>query len=63
MMGFNLGPHEAFIIGAYGAAVLIIAGMIAWVTLDFWKQRRALAELESHGVTRRSDQRPGEVTT
>ncbi len=63
MMGLNLGPHEWFIVGAYGVAALIAAGMIAWVALDYWRQTRALAALEARGVTRRSSERPGEVTT
>jgi heme exporter protein D len=53
----NLGPHATFIVGAYGIAVLIVVAMIAWVTLDHRRQARALAELETRGVTRRSDRR------
>ena len=59
----SLGPHAFFILSAYGAAALIVAAMIAWVTLDYRRQARALAELEARGVTRRSEQRPGEATT
>jgi heme exporter protein D len=59
----NLGPHTSFILAAYGAAVLIVAGMIAWVVFDHWRQARALAVLEARGVTRRSEPRPGEATT
>jgi heme exporter protein D len=51
----NLGPHAAFIVGAYAVAIGVIAGMIAWVWLDYRRQLRMLAELEAHGVTRRSD--------
>ena len=59
----DLGPHAWFIVAAYGAAALIVAGMIAWVAIDFWRQRSALAALEARGVTRRSEQQPGEATT
>jgi heme exporter protein D len=62
MMALNLGPHAAFIVGAYAAAVLIVAGLIAWVVLDHRRQARALADLQARGVTRRSG-RPGEVGT
>jgi heme exporter protein D len=55
----NLGPHAAFIVGAYGIAVLIVVGMIAWVALDHRRQARALADLEARGVSRRSEQRDG----
>jgi heme exporter protein D len=50
----NLGPHAAFIVAAYAAAVAVVAGLIAWVALDFRAQKRALGDLEAHGVTRRS---------
>jgi heme exporter protein D len=55
----NLGPHAAFIIGAYAVALGVIAGMIAWVQLDYRRQLRLLADLEARGVTRRSE-RTGE---
>jgi heme exporter protein D len=51
----NLGPNAAFIIGAYSAAVLIVAALIAWVIVDNRRQRQLLADLEARGITRRSD--------
>jgi heme exporter protein D len=51
----NLGPHAGFIVAAYGAAVLILAALVAWIVLDHRAQKRALGELEMRGVTRRSD--------
>jgi len=51
----NLGPYAAFIVGAYAVAIGVIAGMIAWVWLDYRRQLRMLAEFEARGVTRRSD--------
>ena len=51
----NLGPHAAFIVGAYTVAILIVAAMIAWIFLDHRRQMRTLADLEARGVTRRSD--------
>jgi heme exporter protein D len=50
----DLGPHAAFIVTAYAAAVVIIGGLIAWVLLDHRAQLRKLAELEARGITRRS---------
>jgi heme exporter protein D len=50
----NLGPHAAFIIASYAAAAAVVAALIAWVVVDFRAQRRALGDLEAHGVTRRS---------
>jgi heme exporter protein D len=53
MMG--LGPHAAFIVTAYAAAIGIVGGLIAWVAVDRTHLRRALEELETQGVTRRSE--------
>jgi heme exporter protein CcmD len=52
----NLGPHAAFIVGAYMAAAAVIVGMIVCVWLDYRRQLRMLSDLEARGVTRRSHQ-------
>jgi heme exporter protein D len=46
--------HLPFIVGSYVAAFVVIAGLIAWVMLDYRAQRRALADLEMRGFARRS---------
>jgi heme exporter protein D len=51
----NLGPHAAFIIAAYAAAIAVVIGLIAWVIADHAAQRRLLADLEARGVTRRAE--------
>ncbi len=43
-----------FIVAAYVAAFAVVGSLIVWVTLDFRAQRRALAELEAKGLSRRS---------
>jgi len=50
----DLGPHAAFIVGAYMMAMAVVAALIIWVTADHTAQKRALAELERRGVSRRS---------
>jgi heme exporter protein D len=50
----DLGPHAAFILAAYAAAIVVVAGLIGWVIVDFRAQKRVLGDLEAHGVTRRS---------
>jgi heme exporter protein CcmD len=49
-----LGPHVDFIVAAYMAATIVVVALIAWVWSDYRAQRRALGELEKHGVKRRS---------
>jgi heme exporter protein D len=51
----NLGPHAPFIVSAYGAAIVIVALLVAWVAIDRRRLGRTLGELEAMGVTRRSE--------
>lgn len=54
----NLGPHAAFIVGAYAVALLIVAALIGWIIVDHRRQRQILADLEARGITRRSGRAP-----
>ena len=47
--------HINYIAAAYTAAVIVIGVLIGWVVLDYRAQRRALADLEMRGITRRSE--------
>lgn len=53
----ELGEHAAFIVGAYAAVAIGLAGLIAWIVVDARQQTRMLAELEAQGVTRRSSRK------
>jgi len=53
----NLGPHADFIVAAYAVTVFVVAGLVAWVILDYSAQRRILGDLEGRGVTRRSQRK------
>ncbi len=55
--------HIHFIAASYAAAVIIVGALVAWVTLDYRAQRRALAGLEKRGITRRSEPAPAKPTT
>jgi heme exporter protein D len=54
----DLGPHAAFIVGAYTVALLIVAALIGWVLIDNRRQRQILSDLEAKGITRRSERSP-----
>ena len=58
----NLGPHAAFIVIAYAAAIAIVGGLIVWVVLDRRHLTRMLAALEAQGLTRRSGRANGEAS-
>jgi len=51
----DLGPHAAFIVLSYAAALIILAALIGWIAFDHRALRRTLSALEKQGVTRRSD--------
>jgi heme exporter protein D len=50
--------HIGFIVASYAAAIVVIAGLTAWVMLDYRAQRRNLAELDKRGIARRSAAEP-----
>jgi len=58
----DLGPHAAFIVGAYAVAILIVAALISWVVIDNWRQRQILSDLEAKGIMRRSERSPERQT-
>lgn len=50
----GLGEHAGFILAAYAATGVVLAGLIGWVYGDVRARKRELRELEARGVTRRS---------
>ena len=58
----DLGPHAGFIVTAYLVAIAVVGMLIAWVVSDYFAQKRALADLDRRGITRRSaEPRPSGV--
>jgi heme exporter protein D len=49
-----LGANAGFIIAAFGAAAIVVVLLVVWVVVDHRMQKRALAELEARGITRRA---------
>jgi len=56
----NLGPHAAFIVTAYVAAIAIVAGLIGWIVLDRRQLSRILDDFEAQGISRRSTRQDGD---
>lgn len=50
--------YLGYILGAYGAAIAVLGGLLGWVLSDQRARRRELAELETSGVRRRSERQP-----
>jgi len=53
-LGMDLGPHAGFIWAAYGATLLVLVGLLAWLGRQGESYRRRLTELEAQGLRRRS---------
>ncbi|QND51155.1 heme exporter protein CcmD [Phyllobacterium sp. 628] len=47
--------HTAFVLASYGTSVVVLAALIGWIFIDQRVQRRALQELETRGIRRRSE--------
>ena len=46
--------HAGFILAAYAATAVVVAALILRAVIDHRTQRRALSDLESRGIGRRS---------
>lgn len=53
-----MSAHALYVAAAYGATVIVLAGLIGWVLLALRARKRELAELEAAGIRRRSDKAP-----
>lgn len=53
-MTMSFAQEAGFIVAAYAVTLFVVATLCAWVTLDYYTQRRVLGDLEARGITRRS---------
>ena len=53
----DLGPHATFIVASYAAAAFILTLLIGWIVAENRALKRTLADFESRGITRRSEER------
>jgi heme exporter protein D len=50
----SLGPYTTFIVTSYVVVLVVVVLLIAWIAIDYRRQRQRLEELEAEGVSRRS---------
>jgi heme exporter protein D len=50
----SLGPYTTFIVTSYLVVLVVVVLLIAWIGVDYRRQKQRLSELESKGMTRRS---------
>jgi heme exporter protein D len=57
----SLGTYAPFIVTSYLLVTVVVLVLIAWITIDYYRQRRHLRELEAGGVVRRSGRSATEI--
>jgi len=50
----SLGPYTSFIVTSYALVTAVVLILIAWISIDYQRQKTRLRELEASGVVRRS---------
>ena len=50
----SLGPYASYIVTSYTLVAAIVLILIAWIAIDYRRQKDRLRELEASGITRRS---------
>jgi heme exporter protein D len=56
-----LGPYTSFIVTSYALVTAVVLILIAWIAIDYRRQKARLRELEASGVTRRSGRNPADI--
>ena len=58
----SLGPYTTFIVTSYLVVFAVVVLLIAWIAVDYGRQKRRLTELESDGIVRRSARNTTDIT-
>ena len=54
MTAMSLGPYAPFIVSSYLLVTAVVVILIAWIAIDYRRQKERLRELDAAGVVRRS---------
>jgi heme exporter protein D len=57
----SLGPYASYIVTSYTLVAAIVLVLVAWIALDYRRQKARLRELEASGVTRRSGRQATDI--
>jgi heme exporter protein D len=57
----SLGPYASFIVTSYLLATVVVLILIAWIAIDYRRQKQRLRELHASGVIRRSGRSAAEI--
>jgi heme exporter protein D len=57
----SFGPYATFIVTSYLLVAVVVLMLIAWIAIDYRRQKQHLRELDASGVLRRSGRSAAEV--
>jgi heme exporter protein D len=57
----SLGPYASFIVTSYLLATVVVLVLIAWIAIDYRRQKERLRELDASGVVRRSGRSAADI--
>ena len=61
MNEMSLGPYASFIVTSYLLVTVVVLLLIAWIGIDYRRQKQRLREFDASGVVRRSGRSAVEV--
>jgi heme exporter protein D len=57
----SLGPYAPFIVTSYLLVAAVVLMLIAWIAIDYRRQKERLHELDASGIVRRSGRSATEI--
>ncbi|MFL6827355.1 MAG: heme exporter protein CcmD [Bradyrhizobium sp.] len=57
----SLGPYAPFIVTSYLLVTAVVLSLIAWIAIDYRRQKERLRELDELGIVRRSARGAAEI--
>ena len=61
MNAMSLGPYASFIVTSYLLVTLVVLVLIAWIAIDYRRQKLRLRELDASGIIRRSGRNAADI--
>ena len=58
----SLGPYTTFIVTSYLVVLVVVTVLIAWIAIDYRRQKSRLSDLEASGIVRRSGRSATDLT-
>ncbi len=57
----SLGPYASFIVTSYLLATAVVLILIAWIAIDYRRQKMRLRKLDASGIIRRSGRSAADI--